>query len=117
RSSDLVPEEDEKMVMATYSTEPGETRDEAEKIASDADELIDGRSGVTTYQYSLGGGRPMDGMMGMSDENSALFFIEYDDDFDDFNGEGDRLVDELNEQTAAGYCKHMDFSSMGSGLE
>lgn len=113
----FLPDEDEKMVMATYSPEPGETRDEAEKIASDAEELIDGRSGVTTYQYSLGGGSPMDGMMGMSDENSALFFIEYDDDFDDFNGEGDRLVDELNDQTETGEWKNMDFSSMGSGLE
>src|SRR5699024_4402595 len=60
---------------------------------------------------------PMDGMMGMSDENSALFFIVYDDDFDDFNGEGDRLVDELNDQTETGEWKNMDFSSMGSGLE
>lgn len=113
----FLPDEDEKMVMATYSPEPGETRDEAEEIASDAEGLIDGREGVTTYQYSLGGGSPMDGMMGMSDENSALFFIEYDDDFDDFNGEGDRLVDELNDQTDTGEWKNMDFSSMGSGLE
>jgi len=113
----FLPEEDEKMVMATYSPEPGETRDEAEKVATDAEALIDGRQGVTTYQYSLGGGSPMDGMMGMSDENSALFFIEYDDDFDDFNGEGDRLVEELNDQTDAGEWKNMDFASMGSGLE
>lgn len=112
----FLPDEDEKMVMATYSPEPGETREEAEDIASDAEGLIDGRAGVTTYQYSLGGGSPMEGMS-MGGDNSALFFIEYDKDFEDFDNEGDKLIEELNDQTDTGEWKNMDFSDMGSGLE
>ncbi|RNF39477.1 efflux RND transporter permease subunit [Planococcus salinus] len=113
----FLPEEEQKMVMATYSPEPGQTRDDVETIALDAEQLIDGREGVTTYQYSLGGGNPMAAMGGGGD-NSALFFIEYDDDFEEFSDESTKLIDELNGMTESGEWGSMDFASMGaSGLE
>lgn len=56
----FLPEEEQKMIMATYSPEPGETREEAEEVASDAEKFLSDRKGVTTYQYSLGGGSPID---------------------------------------------------------
>ena len=113
----FLPEEEQKMIMATYSPEPGETREEAEEVASDAEKFLSDRKGVTTYQYSLGGGSPMSAMMGMGGDNSALFFIEYDEDFENFSEESNKVIDALNKDTNMGEWKSMDFASMGSGLE
>ena len=113
----FLPEEEEKMIMATYSPEPGETKEEAEKVASDAEKFLSDREGITSYQYSLGGGSPMSGMMGMGGDNSALFFIEYDEDFENFGEEANEVIEKLNENTELGEWKSMDFASMGSGLE
>ncbi|WP_339183728.1 efflux RND transporter permease subunit [Oceanobacillus sp. FSL W7-1293] len=113
----FLPDEEQKMIMATYSPEPGETQEEAEEAASNAESFLSDREGVTTYQYSLGGGNPMTSMMGAGGDNSALFFIEYDDDFENFSEEPAKVIDALNEDTENGEWKSMDFASMGSGLE
>ena len=113
----FLPEEEQKMVMATYSPEPGQTREDVEAIALDAESSIDGREGVTSYQYSLGGGNPMAAMGGGGD-NSALFYIEYDDEFEEFSDESKELIEELNGSTETGEWASLDFAAMGaSGLE
>lgn len=113
----FLPEEEQKMVMATYSPEPGQTREDVEAIALDAEASIDGRDGVTSYQYSLGGGNPMAAMGGGGD-NSALFYIEYDDDFEAFSDESTKLIEDLNSSTESGEWASMDFAATGgSGLE
>jgi hydrophobic/amphiphilic exporter-1 (mainly G- bacteria), HAE1 family len=113
----FLPEEEQKMVMATYSPEPGQTREDVEQIALDAEKLVDARKGVTSYQYSLGGNSSM-AAMGGGGNNSALFFIEYDSDFENFSDEGGKLVEKLNKETGIGEWKTMDFASTGSsGLE
>ena len=113
----FLPEEEQKMVMATYSPEPGQTREDVEAIALDAESAIDGREGVTSYQYSLGGGNPMAAMGGGGD-NSALFYIEYDDEFEEFSDESKELIEELNGSTETGEWASLDFAAMGaSGLE
>ena len=113
----FLPEEEQKMVMATYSPEPGQTREDVEAIALDAEASIDGREGVTSYQYSLGGGNPMAAMGGGGD-NSALFYIEYDEDFAEFSDESKKLIEELNGSTESGEWASLDFAAMGaSGLE
>ncbi|ASK61210.1 Swarming motility protein SwrC [Virgibacillus phasianinus] len=113
----FLPSDEQKMLMVTYSPEPGQTREEAEEIALDAEEFFSDRAGVTTYQYSLGGGSPM-GMMGMGGGNSALFYVEYADDFENFSGEGTKVVDSLNKTTDEGEWGSIDFASMGgSGLQ
>ncbi|ANU27655.1 efflux RND transporter permease subunit [Planococcus versutus] len=113
----FLPEDEQKMVMATYSPEPGQTREDVEAIASNAEQAIDGRDGVTSYQYSLGGGNPLTAMGGGGD-NSALFYIEYDDEFDAFSDESNKLIEELNSSTESGEWASLDFAAMGaSGLE
>ncbi|MBD8013513.1 efflux RND transporter permease subunit [Planococcus wigleyi] len=113
----FLPEEEQKMVMATYSPEPGQTREDVEAIALDAEASIDGREGVTSYQYSLGGGNPLSAMGGGGD-NSALFYIEYDDNFAEFENESKKLIEELNGSTETGEWASLDFAAMGaSGLE
>ncbi len=112
----FLPEEEQKMVMATYSPDPGQTREDVKQIATDAENLISDREGVTIYQYSLGGENPMAAMSGGN--NSALFFIEYDSEFENFSEEGDKLINDLNEDTAAGEWKTMEFGAVGgTGLE
>lgn len=119
----FLPEEEQKMVIATYSPEPGQTRESVETIATDAEELIDGREGVTTYQFSLGGDNPLASMAAMTGgsgggSNSALFFIGYEDDYEDFEEESTKLIEELNDQTEEGEWNNMNFAAMGaSGLE
>lgn len=113
----FLPEEEQKMVMATYSPDPGQTREAVEAVAADAEALIDGREGVTTYQYSLGGENPMAAIGGGGD-NSALFFVAYEDEYEDFEDETANLIEELNAQTEAGEWNNMNFAAMGaSGFE
>ncbi|MBT2571215.1 efflux RND transporter permease subunit [Planococcus sp. ISL-110] len=113
----FLPEEEQKTVMATYSPEPGQTREDVEAVALEAESAIDGRDGVTSYQYSLGGGNPMAAMGGGGD-NSALFYIEYDDDFEAFSDESAKLIEDLNSATESGEWASMDFAATGgSGLE
>ena len=114
----FLPEEEQNMVMATYSPEPGQTLEAVEAIAADAEALIDGRDGVTTYQFSLGGENPMAAMGGGGGDNSALFFVAYEDDFEDFSEEPAKLIEELNGLTDAGEWNNMNFAAMGaSGFE
>ena len=113
----FLPEEEEKMMMVTYSPEPGETQEQAEEIAGDAEAFLSERDGIVNYQYSLGGGSPMSGMMGMDGDNSALFFIEYDEDYENFSDEANEVIETLNKNTERGEWKSLDFASMGSGLE
>lgn len=113
----FLADEEEKMVMATYTPEPGETHEEAKDIAADAEDLISKRDGITKYQYSLGGDSPLS-MMGMGGgDNAALFFIEYDKDYENFGEESSKIIKDLNKQTDVGEWKSMDFSDMGSGME
>lgn len=114
----FLPEEEQKMVISTYSPEPGQTRESVEAIASNAEALIDGRDGVTTYQYSLGGESPMASMGMGGGGNSALFFVGYEDDYENFEDETTNLIEELNAQTDEGEWNNMNFSAMGaSGFE
>ncbi|WP_407271005.1 efflux RND transporter permease subunit [Radiobacillus sp. PE A8.2] len=113
----FLPSDEQKMVMATYSPEPGQTIEDVEAVALDAETFLSNREGVTTYQYSIGGGSPMS-MMGMGGGNSALFFVEYDDEFENFSEESSAIIDVLNEDTARGEWGSLDFTGAGgSGIE
>ncbi|WP_430789025.1 efflux RND transporter permease subunit [Virgibacillus flavescens] len=113
----FLPEQEQKMLMVTYSPEPGQTREESEEIALEAEKFFEDRTGVTTYQYSVGGDSSMS-MMGMGGGNSALFFVEYADDYESFSEEDTVVIDHLNQSTDMGEWKTMDFASMGaSGLQ
>ncbi|WP_077325629.1 efflux RND transporter permease subunit [Virgibacillus siamensis] len=109
----FLPSDQEKMIMATYSPEPGQTKEEAEDVALNAEEFFHNREGVTSYQFSLGGGGPM----GMGGENSALFFVEYDKDFENFSDESSNVIKALNKQTKQGEWGTIDFAPTGGGME
>ncbi|ARI75940.1 efflux RND transporter permease subunit [Halobacillus mangrovi] len=111
----FLPEQEQKMVMATYNPEPGQTLEDVEDIAIDAQEYFEGRDGANTIQYSVGGENPMS--PGAS--NQAVFYVEYVDDTENFSEESQRVIDQLNEKTEKGEWVSQDFSGTGSsnGLE
>lgn len=56
--------------------------------------------------------------MGGGGDNSALFYIEYDSDYENFSDESTKLIEDLNASTEAGEWASMDFAAMGaSGFE
>ncbi|KZZ85404.1 Swarming motility protein SwrC [Bacillus sp. SJS] len=106
----FLPDEEEKMVMATYNPEPGQTREESEKIALDAEKYFDGRKGAETIQYSLGGENPMN----PGAQNQALFFVQYKDDTENFEAEKEKVIEDLQKRTPKGEWASQSFSSGGS---
>ncbi|MYL49629.1 MMPL family transporter [Halobacillus litoralis] len=111
----FLPEQEQKMVVATFSPEPGQTSEDVERIAEDAQQFFMDRDGAETVQYSVGGENPMN--PGAS--NQAMFYVEYADDTEEFSEETQAVIDSLNEQTEKGEWMSQDFSGAGSssGLE
>ncbi|AZB40987.1 AcrB/AcrD/AcrF family protein [Bacillus sp. FJAT-42376] len=106
----FLPDEEQKMVMATYNPEPGQTREESEKIALDAEKFFNERKGAETIQYSLGGENPMN----PGAQNQALFFVQYNDDYENFEKEKEKVIEELQKRTSKGEWASQSFSSSGS---
>ena len=55
----FLPSDEEKMIMATYKPDPGQTEEDVQSIAQDAEEYFQDRKGAETIQYSVGGENPM----------------------------------------------------------
>ncbi|MFC0525096.1 efflux RND transporter permease subunit [Pontibacillus salicampi] len=109
----FLPAQEEKMVMPTYSPAPGQTIEDVEAIAEDAQQYFDGKENVQTIQYSVGGENPMN--PGAS--NQAAFFIEYDSETENFADVKQEVMDDLKAMTNKGEWANQDFSSTGSSNE
>ena len=106
----FLPSDEQKMVIATYSPEPGQTLEEVEKIATKAEGIFNGRQGVKTIQFSLGGKNPMN----PGQSNSALFYVQYDKDTENFAKETESVIKELQKSVKKGEWASRDMSGMGS---
>jgi hydrophobic/amphiphilic exporter-1 (mainly G- bacteria), HAE1 family len=106
----FLPSDQQKMVVATYKPAPGQTLDEVTRIANDAEKYFENRPGVNTIQFSVGGENPMN----PGESNSAMFFVEYKKDTKNFDGETEKVIKDLKNQTAKGEWASQDFSGMGS---
>ncbi len=109
----FLPSEGEKMVMPTYSPAPGQTIEDVEETAQDAYEYFKDREGVKTIQYSVGGENPMN--PGVS--NQAAFYVEYDEDTENFEEEKQTVTDDLKAMTEKGEWSSQDFSATGSSSD
>ncbi|MBM7587876.1 HAE1 family hydrophobic/amphiphilic exporter-1 [Bacillus pakistanensis] len=109
----FLPSEEEKMVIATYSPAPGQTQEEVEKIALQAEELLLDRKGVETIQYSIGSANPMS----PGSSNSAMFFIEYDEETKNFSEEKEEVILKLQDQAEKGEWASQDFSASAGSNE
>ncbi|WP_026566876.1 efflux RND transporter permease subunit [Bacillus sp. UNC41MFS5] len=106
----FLPSDEQKMVVATYKPAPGETLDEVERIATEAEGFLENRAGVKTIQFSVGGENPMN----PGQSNSAMFFVEYDKDTKNFSQETEKVINDLNKRNDKGEWASQDFSGMGS---
>ncbi|MEY2194996.1 efflux RND transporter permease subunit [Neobacillus sp. BF23-41] len=106
----FLPSDEQKMVVATYKPAPGETLDEVERIATEAEGFFENRAGVKTIQFSVGGENPMN----PGQSNSAMFFVEYNKDTKNFSQETENVIKDLNKRKDKGEWASQDFSGMGS---
>jgi len=106
----FIPSDEQKMVMATYKPDPGQTRSDVEKITNKAEKYFENRTGVKNIQYSVGGENPMN----PGENNSALFYVEYDKDAKNFDKEPEKVIKDLQTMSNKGEWKSQDFGSTGS---
>lgn len=76
----FLPSEEEKMIIATYKPEPGQTLETLKKLATKAEKHFQDNKDVKTIQFSLGGENPMS----PGQTNQAMFFVQYDNDTKNF---------------------------------
>ncbi|QNF27157.1 efflux RND transporter permease subunit [Metabacillus elymi] len=107
----FISSEEEKMMMVTYKPKPGETREQAEKQTAIAESFFMDREDVKTVQYSLGSENPMN----PGDTNSAIFFVEYEDDTENFTEEKEKVIEDLKATAkGGGEWASQDFTSTGA---
>jgi HAE1 family hydrophobic/amphiphilic exporter-1 len=107
----FLPSEEQKLVYATYKPAPGETKEQVEEVVTKAENLLIDRKDVSLVQFSLGSENPMS----PGDSNSAVFFIEYEDDTENFDKEKEKVIEDLQAETAEGEWASQDFTqSAGS---
>jgi HAE1 family hydrophobic/amphiphilic exporter-1 len=106
----FLPADEQKMVIASYSPEPGQTLKDVEKEATKAEKYFLDRKNVDTVQFSVGGGNPFS----PGSSNQGLFFVEYDKDTPNFDKETEKVISDLQEQSSQGKWASQDFSSSGS---
>ncbi|RBP06050.1 efflux RND transporter permease subunit [Rossellomorea aquimaris] len=109
----FLPSDEEKMIMATYKPEPGQTEEDVNTIAQDAEDYFQGRSGAETIQYSVGGENPMS----PGSSNNAIFYVQYSDDTENFSEEKEQVIKDLQETTDKGEWASQDFSASAGSNE
>ncbi|PLR83519.1 Swarming motility protein SwrC [Bacillus canaveralius] len=109
----FLPEEEQKMIITTYNPAPGETFEEVEKLTLEAEEFFQDRDGVKTVQFSLGGENPMN----PGDTSSAMFFVEYNNDTENFEAEKEAVIAKLQDRDNAGEWASQNFSASAGSNE
>ncbi|MFY0761959.1 efflux RND transporter permease subunit [Metabacillus dongyingensis] len=109
----FLPSEEQKLVYATYKPEPGETKEQVEEVVTKAENLLMDRKDVSLVQFSLGSENPMS----PGDSNSAVFFIEYEDDTENFDKEKEKVIEDLQAETAQGEWSAQDFTQSAGSNE
>jgi HAE1 family hydrophobic/amphiphilic exporter-1 len=103
--------DEQKMMVVSYNPAPGETREQVEQMALEAEKKLLDREGITVVQYAVGGQNPFS--PGASKQ--ALFNLSYDEDFAEFTDEKEKIVPLLQELGGKGEWKQQDFTGGGLG--
>ncbi|PFG03707.1 efflux RND transporter permease subunit [Bacillus sp. es.034] len=109
----FLPSDEEKMIMATYKPDPGQTEEDVQSIAQDAEEYFQGRKGAETIQYSVGGENPMS----PGSNNNAIFYVQYKGDTENFSEEKEKVIKDLQKATDKGEWASQDFSASAGSNE
>ncbi len=105
----FLPSDQQKMIVATYNPEPGQTTEEINDLALEAEDYFLSKNDVTTIQYSVGGENPMN--PGAS--NQVLFFVSYEDDAEGFEEERKAVLEDLKQMNETGEWGYQDVSASG----
>ena len=105
----FLPSDQQKMIVATYNPEPGETTEEINDLALEAEDYFLDKKDVETIQYSVGGENPMN--PGAS--NQVLFFVSYDEDTEGFEEERKSVLEDLKQMNETGEWGYQDVSASG----
>lgn len=109
----FLPSEEQKLVYATYKPAPGETEEQVEEVVTNAESMLLDRKNVSLVQYSLGSENPMN----PGDTNSAIFFIEYEDDTENFEKEKEKVIEDLQADAEQGEWAAQDFTQSAGSNE
>ena len=102
------------MLMITYTPAPGELKENIEKETTKVEKYFMDKKDVNTVQYTVG----QNTMMGMSgSQNSALFYVIYKDDTENFDKEIEAVINHLKTLHSSGTWKQQDMSGTGSSNE
>ena len=109
----FLPGEEEKMVIVTYSPEPGQTLREVADISTDAENYFMDIEDVETVQYSVGSENPMS----PGQSNSAMFYVMYNEETENFSEKKEDAIADLQASAEKGEWASQDFSaSAGSNM-
>lgn len=105
----FLPGDEQKSMIVTYNPAPGETKEQVEQMALDAEKELMKREGIDVVQYAVGGQNPMN--PGASKQ--ALFNLTYKEDTKNFSEEKDRIVPLLQKLGGKGEWKEQNFGASG----
>ncbi|MED3910834.1 efflux RND transporter permease subunit [Peribacillus simplex] len=108
----FMPADEEKTIIVTYTPAPGELKEDIEKQTEKVEKYFMDKDDVKTVQYTLGESM-MGGMMGGS-SNSALFYVLYDEDTENFGDKKETVIKDLTELDSPGTWKQQEFTSTAS---
>ncbi|MGG4266399.1 efflux RND transporter permease subunit [Peribacillus simplex] len=108
----FMPADEEKTIIDTYTPAPGELKEDIEKQTEKVEKYFMDKNDVETVQYTLGENM-MSGMMGGS-SNSALFYVLYDEDTENFGDKKDKVIKDLTSLDSPGTWKQQEFTSTSS---
>ncbi|CAH0254081.1 efflux RND transporter permease subunit [Peribacillus simplex] len=108
----FMPADEEKTIIVTYTPAPGELKEDIVKQTEKVEKYFMDKDDVETVQYTLGESM-MGGMMGGS-SNSALFYVLYDKDTENFGDKKETVIKDLTELDAPGTWKQQEFTSTSS---
>ncbi|OKL35628.1 efflux RND transporter permease subunit [Domibacillus mangrovi] len=103
----FLPGEEEKMVIVTYSPEPGQTLEEVANISTDAESYFMDIEDVETVQYSVGSENPMS----PGQSNSAMFYVMYNEETENFSAKKEEAIANLQASVEKGEWASQDFSA------
>ncbi|MNO71886.1 Swarming motility protein SwrC [compost metagenome] len=105
----FLPDQDDKYVMVTYSPAPGDRLEDVKEKMLKAEQFILDQPDVDSMQYSVGGSNPL----GIGSSNSALFYIQYNEDTKKFNDVKENLIKDLKQNVPDGEWSDMSELMMG----
>ncbi|MBD2846796.1 efflux RND transporter permease subunit [Paenibacillus sp. IB182496] len=107
----FLPADEQKMMVVTYNPAPGESQEDVEAMALEAEQAFMTRDGIEMQQYSVGGANPMN--PGASKQ--ALFYLNYASDYKGFEDEKEAVIALLQDMGGEGEWKQQNFAGGGLG--